>query len=104
VCTGRAGPHEPPLALPPLRISRASLQRYSLPLAAPTTARGAPDAPDRAPGAAPPARRREGLLLRLSVAMPGGREVCGIGEIAPLPGALLWQPNNTQACRKGKAL
>lgn len=78
------GLRAPPLLQPALRITRASLQRYALPLAAPLTSGPSPT-PD--PSGEPPAAWRTGLLLRVRVAAPGGREACGIGEIAPLPGA-----------------
>ncbi len=77
----------PLVARPALRIVGASLQRYALPLAAPTTA--SPD-PRTEPAADPDdlssARWRRGLLLRVRVAAEGGAEACGIGEVAPLPG------------------
>ncbi|KAK9837268.1 hypothetical protein WJX81_002656 [Elliptochloris bilobata] len=72
-----------PLLQPPLRVKLASLQRYALPLAAPMTM--CPN-PTSDPAEAPLTTWRAGLLLRVYVAEPGGREACGIGEIAPLPG------------------
>ena len=78
------GLHAPPLLQPPLRITRASLQRYALPLTAPLTLGPHPTSD---PSHEPPAAWRTGLLLRVGMAAPGGREACGIGEVAPLPGA-----------------
>ena len=55
-------------------VLSARWQRYSLPLKKPlTTGAGRAD--------------REGLLLRLTL-QAGERLVCGVGEIAPLPGIL----------------
>ena len=80
------------LPQPLLRIMRASLQRYALPLAAPLTSGPNPtsDASHE-----PPAAWRTGLLLRVRVSAPGGREAWGIGEVSPLPGAV---PACTTAC------
>ena len=57
-----------------LGVASASYHTYSLPLARPlTTAAGA-------------AAERRGLLLRLTLAGPGGALAHGVGEVAPLPG------------------
>eukprot|EP00887_Chlorella_sp_A99_P005642 scaffold1.g5642.t1 len=64
-----------------LRVLAASYERYSLPLAKPLTT---------SVGAAGSSGRREGLLLRVALTLPGGSNgaaaAVGVGEVAPLPG------------------
>ena len=80
-----AGPSSAALAAAgwELQLQSATYQRYSLPLAKPlTTAAAAGSGSDGSS-----LGRREGLLLRLSLGVPGSEEVAvGLGDVAPLPG------------------